>query len=152
MSTTQPPATSVVIDTSLVAVIAWVVIAVIVIGFVWRMWPMISKAVRAIDALGGLASHVEVTNAAIADLTTSVNGATAKIENLEGKVDSIHHETHNNDGSSIKDAVDRIEKAQREDRKVRDGQIQALMAADDRVSTALESHLEWSRKYVERQA
>jgi len=147
----QPGGNLVTIDTSLVAVIAWVVIAVVVILFIWRVWPLISKAVRAIDALGGLADHMEVTNAAIAVLTTDFG-------KMKSSVDEIHHETHKNDGSSIKDAVKRIEDVQStevevntEFRELHLQQFGALVKKDEEIESQLIDHLEWSREFVKDQ-
>lgn len=146
-----PGGTLVMIDTSLVAVIAWVVIAVIVILFLWKIWPLISKAVRAIDSLGGLAEHMEVTNAAIATLTTDFG-------KMKASVDDIHHETHKNDGSSIKDAVKRIEDVQATEVEVNSEfralhlqQFGALVQKDEELDGKITEHIEWSEKYVKAQ-
>lgn len=146
-----PGGTLVMIDTSLVAVIAWVVIAVIVILFLWKIWPLISKAVRAIDSLGGLADHMEVTNAAIATLT-------ADFGKMKASVDDIHHETHKNDGSSIKDAVKRIEDVQATEVEVNSEfralhlqQFGALVQKDEELDGKITEHIEWSESYVKAQ-
>lgn len=147
----QPGGSLVTIDTSLVAVIAWVVIAVIVILFTWKIWPLISKAVRAIDALGGLSDHMEVTNTAIAGLTTDFG-------KMKASVDEIHHETHKNDGSSIKDAVKRIEDVQAtevevntEFRQLHLQQFGALVQKDEEIEAQLGAHVKWSADYVKEQ-
>ena len=49
-----------------------------------KVWPFISNAVDIVDAL-------------------------VKLPDLAKKVDEIHHEVHYNNGSSVKDAVTRIE-------------------------------------------
>ena len=139
------------IDTSLVAVIAWVVIAVVVILFIWKIWPLISAAVRAIDSLGGLANHMEGTNATIATLTTDFG-------KMQNSIDEIHHETHKNDGSSIKDAVKRIEDVQATEVEVnsefRDLHMQqfgSLVQKDEEIESKLADHLEWSKVFVREQ-
>lgn len=57
-----------------------------------KLWPFLSNAVQIVDALVKLPDVAE------------------KVDSLTDKVESIYHETHNNNGSSIKDSVDRIEK------------------------------------------
>lgn len=65
--------------------ILWVLLIGAAIMLLIKSWPLISNSVQIVDAL-------------------------VKLPDLAEKVDSIHHETHNNDGSSIKDSVDRIER------------------------------------------
>jgi len=57
---------------------------------------------KAILATAKVIDHVKV-------LPGFVERTDARFGVLEGKIAEIHHETHKNDGSSIKDAVDRIE-------------------------------------------
>lgn len=141
----------VVVDTSLVAVIAWVVIAVIVILFVWRIWPLISKSVRALDALGQLEKHMS-------DTKTTLQALDDRMDGLETKVNSIHHETHRNDGSSIKDAVKRIEDTQATEveaaetfRQLHGQQFGALVMKDEELEGKITEHIEWSKGYVAKQ-
>ncbi|WP_336632096.1 MULTISPECIES: hypothetical protein [unclassified Microbacterium] len=49
--------------------------------------------------------------AAVQGLPEYIKRADERHVRLETKVDGIYHETHNNDGSSVKDSVDRIEGA-----------------------------------------
>lgn len=130
-----------VIDTSLIAVIAWLVIGVIVILFLWKIWPLISKAVRSIDALGTLEQHMIKTN--------------AKLKEMDTRLAEIHHETHKNDGSSIKDAVTRIENKQwseieaaEEFRQLHTQQFGALVRKDDELEGLMNEHIKWSQDYV----
>lgn len=90
-----------------------------------------------------------------AEILASVQGLPAYIERadqraaaaderhnrLEGKVDAIYHETHNNDGTSIKDATDRIElgvKGLYERVDTVERKIAALSDADDQIRAELE--------------
>lgn len=130
-----------VIDTSLIAVVAWLAIAVIVILFLWKIWPLISKAVRSIDALGTLEQHMLETK--------------AKLREMDDRLGEIHHETHKNDGSSIKDAVTRIEKKQwseieaaEEFRQLHTQQFGALVRKDDELEGLMNEHIQWSQEYV----
>ena len=62
----------------------WVVGGFAVFAFVVKAWPFIRNTFRILDALVRLPDVVE-------------------------KVDQIHHEVHYNNGSSVKDAVRRVE-------------------------------------------
>ena len=69
----------------------------------------------------------------------AVQGLPAWQERVEKKVDGIHHETHKNDGSSIKDSQDRTEAAvDRLERGMRGvyEQLADLRAADTRLEAA----------------
>lgn len=70
---------------SAVDFLLWVggIIGVVVV--LVKVWPFVSNAVDIVDAL-------------------------VKLPDLAHKVDEIHHEVHYNNGSSVKDAVTRIEK------------------------------------------
>lgn len=63
----------------------WVAGSLAVITFIVKAWPFIRNTFRILDALVRLPDVVE-------------------------KVDEIHHEVHYNNGSSVKDAVRRVEK------------------------------------------
>lgn len=82
----------------------------------------------------GLPAYIERADARAAD-------ADARHDRLEGKVDGIYHETHNNDGSSIKDSVDRIELGVRGlygRVDTVEEKVGALSAADDEIRAELE--------------
>lgn len=66
-------------------VLIWLTFIGLVITFIIKTWPFLSRFTDIINSL-------------------------IVLPELRDKVDAIHHETHNNDGSSIKDSVDRIEK------------------------------------------
>jgi hypothetical protein len=78
-------------DTSLVQAVLWVVAAVALIALIIKLWPFIKNAVAIVDAL------------------VTLPAVLGRLASVEAKVDGIHHETHKNDGSSIKDAVGRVE-------------------------------------------
>lgn len=69
----------------------WIVAAVLLIGLVVKLWPFVKNAVAIVDALVALPAM------------------TKQITQMQTQIDGIHHETHKNDGSSIKDAVARVE-------------------------------------------
>jgi len=90
--------------TVLDALLAIAVIAAAVIFIKKKGW-------RTVVALAhGVINFAQVLEA-VQGLPGYIERADARHERLEQKVDAIHHETHQNDGSSIKDAVGRIESA-----------------------------------------
>lgn len=74
-----------------VVVIATIAALIGLVGLVVKLWPFISNAVAIVNALVKL-PQIDV-----------------RLGRLERQVDDIHHETHKNDGSSIKDAMGRVE-------------------------------------------
>lgn len=62
----------------------WIVGAFVALTFIVKAWPFIRNTFRILDALVRLPDVIE-------------------------KVDQIHHEVHFNNGSSVKDAVMRVE-------------------------------------------
>lgn len=68
---------------------AWVVGFGLVIGFLVRGWPKIRAFVKIMDSLGALPQFMTDTTTKIAD---------------------IHHEVRYNNGTSVKDGLDRVEK------------------------------------------
>lgn len=79
-------------DTSALQLVFWAVAIVALITALVRLWPFLKNAVQIVDAL--------VQLPALAKRVTA----------MQGQIDSIHHETHTNNGSSIKDALGRVEK------------------------------------------
>lgn len=84
-------------DTSALQLVFWVIAIGTLVAVIVKLWPALSQFVQIINATAGLPEYIA--------------RADERHERLERKVDGIFHETHNNDGSSVKDAVDRIEKA-----------------------------------------
>jgi hypothetical protein len=83
-------------------VLLWVTVAAGVILFIRKGWPWLRKTATAIlnfativDSVQGLPAFIERTDAGMAEQSK--------------KIDGIYHETHNNDGSSIKDSTGRLE-------------------------------------------
>lgn len=76
---------------SALQLVAWIVAAGLLITLLVKLWPFVRNAVAIVDAL------------------VQLPALSRQVGSMKSQIDSIHHETHNNDGSSIKDAVDRIE-------------------------------------------
>ena len=76
--------------------VAIVIVALYVIArLLMRFWPWLRKVMDLTAAIGQLPDFIERT-----DLT---------LQSQEMAIKSIYHETHKNDGSSLKDAVGRVE-------------------------------------------
>ena len=78
-------------DTSALQLVFWVVALCALIAAIVKLWPFMRNAVQIVDALVRLPAM------------------SVSVERMQGQIDGIHHETHKNDGTSVKDAVDRIE-------------------------------------------
>ncbi len=84
-------------DITLAQVVIWVAVAAVVVILVRRIWPGVVAAVKLTDMLSKLPAFMERTDAAI--------------RKQGEQLDGIYHETHRNDGSSIKDSTVRLEHA-----------------------------------------
>lgn len=82
-------------DTSALQLVFWFVAIGALVAVIVKLWPALSQFVTIMNAVTGLPDYI--------------TRADERTERLEQKVDGIYHETHKNDGSSVKDAVDRIE-------------------------------------------
>lgn len=89
---------------SLWDILLWVAGAAAFVLFVKKGWPALKRFavalnafVKTVDAVTGLHAFIERTD------------ATLKAQ--DARIAEIHHETHRNDGSSIKDSSDRTEAA-----------------------------------------
>jgi hypothetical protein len=87
---------------SLWQIIGWTAGAVAVVLFFWKGWPWLRKTATAIvhfaqivDAVQELPAFIERTDKTLAGQNRSIA--------------DIHHEVHYNNGSSVKDGVQRVE-------------------------------------------
>jgi ABC-type siderophore export system fused ATPase/permease subunit len=78
-----------------VQVVAWVACATVVTVAFVKAWPWVRKAFKLVDALTELADFIPETR------------ATLKLQ--DERIAEIHHETHENNGTSIKDSMRRTE-------------------------------------------
>ena len=92
-------------DVTVVQAVLWILAACAFVFLIWKLWPAMRRFVATVDALGDLP---------------------AKLQLLE----RIDHELHPNSGSSLRDSMDRTEKAV--------GEIQEQVA----------EHIEWSLAQV----
>jgi len=77
----------------------WIVGVFAVFFFVVRAWPFIRNFFDIIDALSTLPAFIK-----------KANDGLDRINKVEEKIDEIHHEVQYNNGSSVKDAISRVEK------------------------------------------
>lgn len=108
-------------DITLLQAVLWIVAAAVFIGVVVKLWPFVRNAVAIVDALVALPAMAK-------------------------QVKSIHHELHPNGGTSMKDALGRVEKgverlddtSDRLERGVRGlyEEVGALAAEDKRLAAA----------------
>jgi len=122
--------------------IVWLALVIAGVVFLYkRGWRSIIAFARGLINAAEILASVQGLPAYIERADQRAAAADQRHDRLEGKVDAIYHETHNNDGSSIKDSVDRIEIGVRglygrvdtvEEKVV------ALSAADDELRAELE--------------
>lgn len=82
-------------EMSALQMLFWLIAVIALVAAIVKVWPALSQFVTIVNATAGLPDYIA--------------RADERHKRLEDKVDGIYHETHNNDGSSIKDSVDRIE-------------------------------------------
>jgi hypothetical protein len=83
-------------------IVAAITFIVTVMGFFKKVWPVLKAIVERENFLAELPAFMVKTTASLAAQDDAL-----ALQN--SKIDEIHHETHNNDGSSIKDTADRLE-------------------------------------------
>lgn len=104
-------------------------------GLGFLIWFVRVKGWRGLVAFArGIIASAELL-AAVQGLREFMERTDERHARLEEKVDGIFHETHNNDGSSVKDAVDRIERSIDEEVKPA---LAKLAQADDELWSALD--------------
>lgn len=92
--------------------VVWVAVIVAGIWFIYKKgWQSVIAFARGLVNAAEILTSVQGLPAYIERADARAATADARHDRLEAKVDGIYHETHNNDGSSVKDAVDRIEKS-----------------------------------------
>lgn len=90
--------------------VVWLVVVVAAIVFVYKKgWQSVVAFARGLVNAAEILASVQGLPAYIERADARAAAADERHDRLEGKVDGIFHETHNNDGSSVKDSVDRIE-------------------------------------------
>lgn len=88
----------------LIAAVAVIGFILAVIGFIRKVWPIVTRFVRTVNSLAELPTFIE-------DSKEFREETKATLAQQDEKIAEIHHETHKNDGSSIKDSTIRSEEA-----------------------------------------
>lgn len=118
-----------------------------VVTFIWkRGWRSVTAMAR------GVINAAQILEA-VQGLPKYITDSKAQYARLEKKVDDIHHETHKNDGSSVKDAVDRTEKSVAGLHGRMDAVEQTLTSladADTRAHQEFAEHVEWAQGQIDR--
>lgn len=78
-------------DTSALQLVFWVIAIGALIAVIVKLWPFMRNAVQIVDAL------------------VTLPALKASVEKMQAQVTSIHHELHPNGGTSMNDAVRRME-------------------------------------------
>lgn len=90
--------------------VTWLFVLIAAGVFVYKKgWQSIIAFARGLVNAAEILASVQGLPAYIERADARAAAADERHDRLEGKVDGIFHETHNNDGSSVKDSVDRIE-------------------------------------------
>lgn len=85
-------------DLTVAKAILWITAAVALVFLLVKLWPALTKFVSTVNALSDLPTKL-----------AKIDTIETKIDGIESQVQDIHHETHFNSGTSIKDATVRIE-------------------------------------------
>jgi len=92
-------------------VLLWVLCAAIVVMAARRAWPFIRQLVHVVDLLTELPNRLEEIEGRFDDQDEKLDQIGERLDGQDDKLDEIQHEVTNNDGSSLKDSVDRTEAA-----------------------------------------
>lgn len=124
-------------DLTVVQLILWLFSAAALIFMVWKLWPVITKFVATVNALSDLPTKLKT----IDTIESKIVGIESKVAGIESQVQDIHHETHFNSGTSIKDATVRIEEKVDGLQKLMEDADAELAERDDELEGRL-GHLE----------
>ncbi|RJT88134.1 hypothetical protein D6T64_12165 [Cryobacterium melibiosiphilum] len=92
-------------DTPAAEVAVWLFAAFIVVSLLIKVWPFLSKLV----ALGNALPSLTALPAFMARTDETLAAQTKTMAAHDLKISEIHHEVNYNNGSSVKDAVERVE-------------------------------------------
>lgn len=87
---------------SLWQIVGWSSGAVVVILFFWKGWPWLRRFATAIVNFATIVDAVQ-------DLPAFIDRTDKTLEKQNGQIADIHHEVHYNNGSSVKDGIQRVE-------------------------------------------
>ena len=74
-----------------------------------RFWPWLRKVMNFTAALSQLPAFILRTDQTLLEQSQTLTAQSATLTAQDSKIADIHHEVHYNNGSSVKDAVNRVE-------------------------------------------
>jgi hypothetical protein len=75
-------------------------------------WKFVTRFVRMVNSSMELPEFIERTDQTLKDQNATLAAQKEILDDHTAKIEEIHHEVHFNNGSSVKDAVTRVEKRQ----------------------------------------
>ena len=121
--------------------VATVIVALYVIArLLMRFWPWLRKVMELTAAIAQLPDFIERTDITLRGQDTAIK--------------SIYHETHQNNGSSLKDAVDRVEEGVKGIYNRLDGleeSVEELHETDEKLSDQIEEQTQPHRAADEKE-
>lgn len=118
-------------DTTALQLIFWVIAVGGLIGLLIKFWPLFRNSVAVINSVLALAEFMVETTATLERQDEALISQDAKIKEIyvgqevqKTKIEEIHHETHANNGSSLKDGMKRVElSGRRIERRVKNVEV-----------------------------
>lgn len=83
---------------------------IVLLGVVaYRVWPVVKRGVGTLTALEKLPAFIEKQEEFIQNTTETLQKQDESLAAQDVKIEQIHHEVNYNNGSSVKDGVERVE-------------------------------------------
>ena len=93
--------------------VLWLIAATLFLGLLGalgkKLWPLLKGSVVLADLLKDLPAFMREMKAAVEAMRLASAEQRADIAEIKVQLSEVHHEVHYNNGSSVKDAVDRTE-------------------------------------------
>jgi len=122
-------------DASALQLVFWIIAIGALIAVIVKLWPSLSQFVNIMNAVTGLPVFIAETKVTLDKTGATLAAQDLMLQSQDVAIKSIYHETHNNNGSSIKDSQDRTEKLVKEEVLPR---LKTLADADDQLRKDLE--------------
>ncbi|TIH34984.1 hypothetical protein [Subtercola vilae] len=85
-------------------------VAITVLGVIaYRVWPVIKRLVSTLTALEKLPDFMDKQESFRQNTTATLHKQDESLASQDVKIQEIHHEVNYNNGTSVKDAVERVE-------------------------------------------
>lgn len=100
-------------DLTVAQLVLWLIAASLLLGLLGalgkRLWPLLKGSVVLADLLKDLPAFMLEMKAAVEAVRLASAEQRADVAEMKVQLGEVHHEVHYNNGSSVKDAVDRTE-------------------------------------------